>query len=141
MQCFLSVTRSLKIKIKKVSVSVIKYYKELIHRPMLPSSPAKIHFSHLFFSFLLLFPDQRTSFQACLLIQLGKALYSPGVLDGHTIFLTAKMYRENSDRFCWISPETCREGMTMVFWIYLKQQECCTSKGILTSLHREDIKG
>ena len=53
MQCFLSVTHSLKIKIKKVSVSVMKYYKELIHRPMLPSSPAKINFSHPSFVFLV----------------------------------------------------------------------------------------
>ena len=51
------------------------------------------------------------------------------------------MYSDNKGRFCWISPETCSEGMTIVFWIYLEQQACCASKGILTSLHREDIDG
>ena len=52
-------------------------------------------------------------------LQAGKGLYSPGA-PFHAEFVTREMYCADPERFCWIAPDTCPNGMTLAFWIQYK---------------------
>ena len=53
------------------------------------------------------------------LLQIGKGLYNPGAL-AYAELVTREMYCANPERFCWIAPDTCPDGMTLAFWIQYK---------------------
>ena len=52
-------------------------------------------------------------------LQVGKGLYNPGT-PSHAELVTREMYCSDPDRFCWIAPDTCTNGMTLAFWIQYK---------------------
>ena len=52
-------------------------------------------------------------------LQAGKGLYNPGSL-AYAELVTREMYCADPERFCWIAPDTCPNGMTLAFWIQYK---------------------
>ena len=52
-------------------------------------------------------------------MQVEKGLYNPGA-PSYAEMVTREMYCSDPERFCWIAPDTCPNGMTLAFWIQYK---------------------